>query len=107
LPSFQAADLLARSRRVGYAVFAIGTSPVGLAVRPDGKQVWVALSHRFGNKGLGQLAGVALEASASSVKRMSAPAAGFPREIAFLHDGRTLVATLFAAQRVEFMPTPP
>jgi hypothetical protein len=66
----------------------------------------MTLSHRFGKKGLGQLAGVALRASASSVKLISAPASGFPREIAFLHDGRTLVATLFAARRVEFIPAP-
>lgn len=103
---FQTDDLLAR-HGAGYAKFAIGTSPVGLAVRPDGKQVWVALSHRFGKRGLGRLAGVALQANASSMELMSAPASGFPREIAFLHDGRTLVATLFAAQRVEFIPTPP
>ena len=70
-------------------------------------EIWVALSHRFGKKGVGQLAGVALEANASSVKLMSAPAPGFPREIAFLHDGHTLVATLFAAKRVEFVRTPP
>ena len=104
---FQTDDLLARSHGAGYAKYSIGTSPVGLAVRPDGAQVWAALSHRYGKKGLGQLAGVALEANTSSVKLMSTPAAGFPREIAFLHEGRTLVATLFAAQRVEFVSTPP
>ena len=104
---FETDDLLARSHEAGYAKFAIGKSPVGLAVRPDGSQVWVALSHRFGKKGVGQLAGVALEANASSVKLTSAPAPGFPREIAFLHDGHTLVATLFAAKRVEFVRTPP
>lgn len=104
---FQTADLLARSHGVGYAKFAIGTSPVGLAVRPDGSQVWVTLSHRWGKKGMGQLAGMAFEANVSSVKLTSAPAAGFPREVAFLHDGHTLVATLFAAQRVEFVRTPP
>ena len=104
---FPVDDLLASSHAGRYAKFAVGISPIGLAVRPDGRQVWVALSHRFGKRVMGQLAGVALEANTSSVKLMSAPASGFPRELAFLHDGRTLVATLFSARRVEFLLTPP
>ena len=107
LRRFQLADLLARSHAGGYEKFAIGTSRVALAVRPDGMQGWVALSRRFGKEGIGGLAGIAFEANASSVKLMSVPASGFPREIVFLPDGRTVVATLFAARQVEFMLTPP
>ena len=39
-------------------------------------------------------------------KPMSAPAKGFPRELIFLHDGRTLLAAMFDAQQLEFVPTP-
>ena len=78
LRRFQLADLLARSHAASYAKFAIGTSPVGLAVRQDGMQGWVALSRRFGKEGIGGLAGIALEANASSVKLLFVPASGFP-----------------------------
>lgn len=88
--------------------FSLGPSPVGVAVRQDGKQVWVALSDRFGSdkdKG-GQLVGLAGLQGASQPKQLSMPAAGFPREVSFLPDGRTLVATLFDAKQVQFVPTP-
>lgn len=89
------------------ASFPVGTSPVGVAVRPDGRQVWVALSSRFDKHGAGGLAGLTDLSSSQGMKLMTAPARGFPRELSFLPDGRTLVATLFDAQRVEFVPTPP
>jgi DNA-binding beta-propeller fold protein YncE len=88
------------------ASFPMGPGPVGVAVRPDGKQVWVALSSRFGGDQAGQLIGLADLQGAPQVKRMSLPAAGFPREVSFLPDGRTLVATLFDAKQVQFVPTP-
>lgn len=106
LLEFQASDLLADSGKAGYASFAIGTSPVGVAVRPDGKQVWVALSARFGGAAAGQLAGVAL-ADGKPGTLMKAPAAGFPREVSFLPDGHTLIATLYADEQVELVSTPP
>ena len=106
LLEFQADDLLAKSAQSGYASFAIGTSPVGVALRPDGKQVWVALSSRFGDAKAGRLAGLALTDGKPS-KLMQASASGFPREVAFLPDGHTLVATLYEDDKVELVPTPP
>lgn len=94
------------SKQADVGSFPIGTSPVGVAVRPDGKQVWVALSNRFGSDKAGQLAGLNNLDGASQMKLLTMPAAGFPRELAFLSDGRTLVATLYDAQQVEFVPTP-
>lgn len=86
--------------------FAIGTEPVGVAVRPDGKQVWVTLSARFESGKSGGLAGVNGIDGSGHIELMSAPASGFPRNLTFLPDGRTLVVTLFGSRAVEFMPTP-
>jgi DNA-binding beta-propeller fold protein YncE len=105
---FQADDWVVGTTQASYTNFPIGSNPVGVVVRPDGKQVWAALSNRFGKDkdNAGRLAGLAIGASDSSMKLMSAPAAGFPREVTFLPDGRTLIATLFDAKQVEFIPTP-
>lgn len=105
LLEFHVGDLLAASSKSGYASFAIGTSPVGVVVRPDGRQVWAALSSRFGSAAAGQLAGLAL-VDGEPKKLLKAPASGFPREVSFLPDGRTLMATLYEDDRVELMPTP-
>ncbi|WP_266159260.1 hypothetical protein [Dyella silvatica] len=103
---FQADDGLAEAKHASVGSFPIGTSPVGVVVRPDGKQVWVALSNRFGKDSAGQLAGLVSGDNDASMKHLSAPAAGFPREVSFLPDGRTLVATLFDAKQVELILTP-
>ncbi|GLQ97243.1 beta-propeller fold lactonase family protein [Dyella mobilis] len=103
---FQADDWIASPKHAQTDRFAIGTSPVGVAVRPDGKQVWVALSSRFGPDSDGRVAGLADASTMSPSKLLSAPAAGFPREVAFLPDGHTLVATLFDARKVTLIPTP-
>jgi DNA-binding beta-propeller fold protein YncE len=108
LLQFHVAEWLAGSGSARTQGYAIGPNPIGVAVRPDGRQVWAALSNRFGKDrdAKGELAGVTLGADGSVGASMSAPAKGFPRELTFLHDGRTLVATLFDAQQVEFVPTP-
>lgn len=106
LLEFHADDLQAKAGQSGYASFAIGASPVGVVVRRDGRQVWVALSSRFGSATAGQLAGLSL-VDGQPGKLMQAPAAGFPREVSFLPDGRTLVATLYEDDQVELIPTPP
>lgn len=103
---FQADDWLSGTQRSSYRVFSIGSSPVGVTVRPDDKQVWVALSNRFGSASGGKLAGLAYGADDAPLRLMSMPAAGFPREVGFLPDGRTLVATLFNSDEVAFVPTP-
>ena len=104
---FQASDLLASAAGGAYARFSIGAAPVGVAVRPDGKQVWVALSDRFRKGGAGRLAGLVLSAGDAATRSLAVAASGFPREVTFLPDGHTLVATLFGADRVVFVPTPP
>lgn len=86
--------------------FAIGTQPVGLAVRPDGKQVWVALSARFERSKPGGLVGVTGIDGGGSIRILSTPASGFPRNLSFLPDGHTLVVTLFRSKAIEFLPTP-
>lgn len=93
--------------------FRVGQSPVGIAIRPDGNQVWVALSDRFASSaGAGngrQLVGLVGTGGATltSVRMMAELVSGFPRELAFLPDGRTLVVGLYAAGRIEFFATPP
>lgn len=85
--------------------FEVGVSPVGVAVRPDGRQVWVALSNRFGDEKAGKLVGLEDATQETPTKFLSAPAAGFPREVSFLPDNRTVVVTLFSANQVELIPT--
>lgn len=106
LLEFHADDLQATSGKTGYASFAIGSSPVGVAVRPDGKQVWTALSARFGSAAAGQLGGLAL-VDGEPKDLLKASASGFPREVSFLPDGRTLMVTLYDDDKVELLPTPP
>ena len=105
---FRVAEWLAGSGNAAKQGYEIGTNPIGVAMRPDGKQVWAALSNRFGKDrdAKGELAGVTLGADGAVGESMSAPAKGFPRELIFLHDGRTLLAALFDAQQLEFVPTP-
>jgi DNA-binding beta-propeller fold protein YncE len=106
LLQFDTDEWLAGTQQSTFKSYPIGTSPVGVAVRPDDKQVWVALSNRFGKKSEGQVAGLAYGEDTSSMKLLTAAASGFPREVTFLPDGRTLVATLFDAKQVAFIPTP-
>ncbi len=101
-----AVDLSSGARHLDTESFSIGADPVGLAVRPDDRQVWVADSARFVSGKSGHLAGLTGIHGKGKVELMSAAAKGFPRELSFLPDGRTLVVTLFSAGAVEFMPTP-
>ncbi len=86
--------------------YQIEGSPVGLAVRPDGKQVWVAASARFG-EGKAKLVGLREIADGTFGQPISITTRGFPRELRFLPDGRTLVVTLFAVKAVLFIRTRP
>lgn len=103
---FGADEIHAARDKSGYASFAIGTSPVGLAVRPDGTQVWVALSGRFGAAGAGKLAGITLVDGKPDKLLGTSAVGGFPREVAFLPDGHTLVTTVYGSGRIELIPTP-
>ena len=106
LMRYAADEWLSGARHASFESYAIGTSPVGVAIRPDGKQVWATLSHRFAKGDEGQVVGMAFGDRAGDAKRMSAPAPGFPRELAFLPDGRTLVVTLYEGMTVRLLPTP-
>lgn len=87
--------------------YAIGTSPVGVAVRPDDKQVWVALSARFGQGSDGEIVGLANVDASAPLKQLVVKAPGFPRELTFLPDGHTLVATLYDSNQIVMLRTPP
>jgi DNA-binding beta-propeller fold protein YncE len=89
--------------------FHVGAEPVGVAIRPDDKQVWVALSARFESDKDAGLAAIddadGLDGNGTT-KLMTVSARGFPREACFMPDGRTLVVTLFRTRAIEFMATP-
>lgn len=104
-----ASGLTAGQGRIERDSFHIGAEPVGVAIRPDDKQVWVALSARFESDEAAGLAAIdsldGLDGNGTT-RRMSVPARGFPREVRFLPDGRTLVVTLFRSQAIELIRTP-
>lgn len=97
-------DAWVRGGHVNMDSFAIGPSPVGVAAHPDGRQVWVAVSSRFDPRQGGRLARLLHVNGESPMTVQSLPSAGFPREITFLPGGRTVIATLFAAGQVEWVP---
>lgn len=90
-------------------MYPVGPSPIGVAVRDDDAQAWVAVSDRFEKKGRGVLVGLAYhagDANDADPRLMKTGTIEYPREVAFLHDHRTLVVTLFDANRVAFTRTP-
>jgi DNA-binding beta-propeller fold protein YncE len=101
----QTDELQAGTHNIHVSKFPIGPSPIGVAIRPDGAQVWVAISDRFSKGGGGRLAGFTNIDSSTPTSVLSAPAPGFPREVTFLRDGHTLIATLFTAKQVMLVPT--
>ncbi|MGH8279585.1 MAG: hypothetical protein ACRETQ_08500 [Gammaproteobacteria bacterium] len=108
-----AASGLAGRGSMNVASFDVGGGPVGIAVRPDGKQVWIALANRFadtkynpaGREVVGLLGTGG--ATTKNITAVSEPASAFPRELVFLRDGRTFAVGLFDAKRIEFFTTPP
>jgi DNA-binding beta-propeller fold protein YncE len=89
-------------RNAPRSVFAVGSSPVGIAIRPDGQQVWVANSNRFATDGKGFLTMVR---TADGGIGGTVPSGAFPRDLRFLPDGTTLVAAVFGSQAIQFVPT--
>jgi DNA-binding beta-propeller fold protein YncE len=106
LLDIDAHDWLAGNKQPKTMSYAIGTSPVGVAVRPDDKQVWVALSARFNQDSNGKIVGLTGFNKSTPLKQLAATTPGFPRELAFLSDGHTLVATLYDANKVVLLQTP-
>ena len=81
--------------------FAVGSSPVGVAVPPGSGRVWVSDSGRFSTAN-GEVQTVA-SADAPAVR---VPSGRFPRDLRFLPDGRTLVVAVFGSQAVQLVPAP-
>jgi DNA-binding beta-propeller fold protein YncE len=89
-------------RNAPRSVFTVGSSPLGIAVRPDGQQVWVANSNRFAADGKGFLT---MLRTADGKVGGTVPSGAFPRDLRFLPDGTTLVAAVFGSQAIQFIPT--
>ncbi|MGH8274800.1 MAG: YncE family protein [Gammaproteobacteria bacterium] len=101
LLQFNAQNIHSKPKR-----YSVGTSPVGVAVvRPDGKQVWVADSARFG-PGKSRLVGLRKAPDGAFGKPVSVAVSGFPRELNFLPDGRDLVTTLTNARKIKIIVAP-
>jgi DNA-binding beta-propeller fold protein YncE len=83
---------------------AVGRSPVGLAIRPDGTQLWVANSDRFASAA-GSLTLVTPANPREARPAGSFNVGAFPRDLRFMPDGRTLVIALFGEQAVMVHPT--
>ena len=83
----------------------VGTSPVGVAVTPDGRWAWVSASDRFGG-GRAALTAVNLSGPQPAVGA-SVPAEGFPRDLRLLPDGETLAAALYTRRAVRLLPATP
>ena len=85
------------------ATVAVGAEPVGLAVAGHGRWVIVADSNRSSPRSGANLAIVDARAALDhqAALRGYAPAGAFPREIAVLPDGDTLVVTNYDSWQVE------
>lgn len=108
-----AGNSLRSDGRVNVTSFDLGGGPGGIAVRPEGKQVWVALANRFANTKYNpkerEVVGLlgTDETTTEHITAWSEPASAFPRELVFLPDDRAFAVGLFNAKRVEFFTTPP
>jgi DNA-binding beta-propeller fold protein YncE len=77
----------------------VGVAPIGVAA--DKGKVFVTNSDRFGG-GSTQSVSVLEEANPSG-PQASIPAGGFPRELKFTSDGKTLLVTNFASSTLELV----
>jgi DNA-binding beta-propeller fold protein YncE len=101
LEGFTARRLAGASTAAPEISVKVGAAPVGIAVRPDGTQIWVADSNRFGHDRPGALTAV----SPSGQVLRTAATGVFPRDIRFLPDGKTLVVAEYGSRAVQFVPT--
>jgi sugar lactone lactonase YvrE len=79
----------------------VGSAPVGVAVRPDGQEVWASNSDRFATGSQGTLS--ALKTAGGPARTVAS--GGFPRDMTFLPDGKTLVVAVFRSGAIQFVPT--
>jgi DNA-binding beta-propeller fold protein YncE len=101
LEGFAARKLAGASAAAPEIAVKVGAAPIGIAVRPDGQQIWIADSNRFGHNRPGLLTVVS---PAGQVLRTAATGL-FPRDIRFLPDGKTLVVAQYGSRAVQFVPT--
>ena len=97
---FSEKALSASTGKSGYSKFSVGSSPVGLALKSDDTQIWVALSDRFGKSGSGGIANFAVLGNGTITGQHVIQTNGFPREMTFLSDGSAVVTTIFDAQKI-------
>jgi len=95
---FDTAALLAGREALTQKI-AVGIAPVGVAVG-QGK-IFVTNSDRFGGGGNQSVS--VLNEAALSAPPVSIPAGGFPRELKFTSDGKTLLVTNFASGTLELV----
>jgi DNA-binding beta-propeller fold protein YncE len=101
LEGFTTAGLTGASAAAPEVSVKVGRSPIGLAVRPDGTQVWVANSNRYNGGQPGSLTAVSPD---GRVLRTVSTGV-FPRDIHFLPDGKTLMVAQYDSHAVQFVPT--
>ena len=100
---FDVAGLTATPPKPSRTRYPAGDSPVGVAVQPGSGVVWVSDSNRFSPGRQGELQSIALAPGQAPVVLRSRR---FPRDLAFLPDGRTLVVAQFGSDAVQLAPVP-
>jgi DNA-binding beta-propeller fold protein YncE len=101
LLAFPIAGLSGIQPKPKVTAYSVGTAPVGVAVRPDGAEVWVSNSDRFSTTSRGTLSALSTRDGATH----TVESGGFPRDMTFLPDGKTLVVAAFRSGAVQFVPT--
>ncbi len=93
-----------RRRDPPHQTVAVGSSPVGVAVSLDNKQVWVVSSNRFSDTERGFL--TLIRASPDRHANIGGHVASglFPRDIRFLPDGKTLAVAVFRSEELRLLP---
>ena len=85
--------------RLELTTISVGKAPIGLAIREDGSQLWVANSDRFG-PGDGSVTVIAPATPGSAKVHDSYGVGHFPRDLRFMPDGKTLILALFSDDTV-------
>jgi len=86
--------LMSGASRLELTSVSVGKSPIGLAIRGDASQLWVANSDRFGS-GEGSVTVIAPARPGSAELHATYGVGRLPRDVRFMPDGKTLVLALF------------
>jgi len=106
---FSAAALSARPAQALVATVRVGEAPVGLMLVRDGSLVVVADSNRFGAPGANSDLSVVSVAAALTGRPAATgliSAGQFPREMALVPGGQTLLVSNFASDQLEAVSVP-